>query len=143
MTEARPGVENIVIGAGLGRSRPRRPSRVRLSSGVLRVTLSPRWGRRDGDATEPLIVRDAAGWRAWLDENEGSSDGGGPLLAKIGDGRAHHSELCRGTRRSAVQRLDRRAEGRGRRSQLPAALHSAPPGVVVVGPQRAPRGATA
>lgn len=37
-----------------------------------------------GDGIEPVVVRDAAAWRAWLDEHEDTSDGIWLLLAKKG-----------------------------------------------------------
>ncbi|WP_265521182.1 YdeI/OmpD-associated family protein [Oerskovia flava] len=56
------------------------------------------------DGTEVLVVADAAGWRAWLDENEDASDGVWLLLAKkgtttptsLGYGEALDEALCSG-----------------------------------------------
>ncbi|HMS76287.1 YdeI family protein [Gordonia sp. (in: high G+C Gram-positive bacteria)] len=56
------------------------------------------------DEIEPVVVRDAAAWRAWLDENEDSSDGIWLMLAKKGTttptslsyGQALDEALCSG-----------------------------------------------
>ncbi len=58
----------------------------------------------NADEIEPVVVRDAAAWRAWLDENEDSSDGIWLMLAKKGTttptslsyGQALDEALCSG-----------------------------------------------
>ena len=76
------------------------------------------------DYDNPLILKDVGAWRAWLDDNEETSDGVWLLVAKKGTTVPTSLMVADGAAGSVEQRMDRRPAPQPRRNNIPAALHS-------------------